>query len=251
MNLAMIDLLDTKSNAVNAIMAIDLETKKVVRQNQLSADYFYQREGATDLKKLFGEDTDKDEFIQGVLVELEDNDKAVISGTTVQGKTGDEVECHLTFSYLNDEYSHLLLKVHPIIDNKPYYMEKFIETRTRPAFTLNVKDNLSINQANDVFYKSFACNEESLKIIYRNMFVNLLAQDSRQDYEKQILDAIDENHYAIVEIPIKTARGETLWLYFNKRKLRPVEDKENPSLFCLLVSREDTLADIDNPFDNG
>lgn len=249
MNLAMLDILDKNTNAVNAILAIDLSSLKVVRQNALATEYFHQKDGGTHLKRLLGKDTKVSEFMQGVQEELGTQEKAVISDTTVTGKTGEELECHITFSYISDDNTHLFMKIHPIIDNKPYYLERFIHTRSRPAFTLNVNDNLSITQANEVFYKSFACNEESLKIIYRNLFVNLLAQDSRQDYEKQILDAVEEHDYSIVQIPIKTARGEVLWLYFNKKKLKQITEEGHQILFCLLVAQDDSIAEINFPFE--
>ncbi len=251
MNLAMLDLLDgSATNAVNTILAVDVAGKKVVRQTPLATEFFHQQDGHTSLKRLLGKERSLDDFLGEATSLLDTTPKYVISDTTVVGKTGEELDCHITCSYITDEKKHLFLKIRPIIDNRPYYLQRFIHTRSRPAFTLDVKDNLSITVANDVFYKSFACNEESLKIIYRNLFVNLLAQDSRKDYEKQILEAVEEHEAFIVEIPIKTARGETKWLYFNKTKLKQVSEEGNPCLFCLLVDPEETIEELDRPFVN-
>lgn len=245
-----LDSLQKTYNAINAIIVVDIETRRAVMANDLALQYFSEKDDIISMQTVLGRDINIEAMFADIVTDLETNLHSVRENTTTVGAMGDDLECDLVFTYATPDKKQLFMKVHPIIDNKPYYLEKFIETRSRPAFTLNVHENLTVNFGNEKFYKSFACNKTSMKLRYKNYFGNLLAEELRQDYEATIHSAIKDQECARLDIPVQTAMGEVLWFYFDKKRLRQVESDPNNNLFCLLVSKDDTTEDLNNPFDN-
>lgn len=250
MDWKVLDALDITANAINALMVVDIESRRVLMSNALGMEYFSRKDNLISLQSTLGIDTDVGELFQSVTEALEDNLQTSLDGTSVVLKDGEELDCNIVFTFATPEKKHLFMKVHPLVDNKPYYLEKFVESRRRPAFTLNVSENLTVNHGNPGFYKCFACNKTSMKLRYKNYFGNLLAEDMRQDYEAKIYEAIKEQPSGILDIPVQTALGEVLYFYFDTERLKQVESDSNRNLFCLLVSKDDTEADLCNPFEN-
>lgn len=249
MNLSMLDILNQNANAVNAILAVDIEKQTVVGENQLAKEYFSAKEGATDFVRLLGPATNSDEFVRKVREALKRRDKVQITGAHVMGKTGEKLECDMTFSYITPENTHVFMKIRPKIDNKPYYLEKFIETRRRPAFTLNLHEDLTINYGNEAFFQAFACTKDTMKSKYNSLFANLLSQESKDQDVKTIRQAVEDQSSGILdEVSLQTARGDRLWFYYNKNKLKQVENDSKRNLFCLLVDSEATLEELEDPF---
>lgn len=244
------DAFESKASAINAIMVVDVESRRVVMSNSLGIDYFSKRDNLISLQGTLGLDTDVNDLFQSVVEDLGDNLQSILEETTVVDKFGEEVECNIVFTFATPDQKLLFMKVHPIIDNKPYYLEKFIESRRRPAFTLNVNENLTVNHGNPDFYKCFACNKTSMKLRYKNYFGNLLSEDMRMDYEAKIHEAVKDKPSGILDIPVQTAMGEVLYFYFDTQRLKQVETDCLRNLFCLLVSKEDTEADLCNPFES-
>lgn len=247
------DALESKSNklnAINAIMAIEVNNRRVIMTNTLAQKYFSKEDNPINLRRVFGDDMDLQEVFDAISKELENNIETELEKIDLFGKSGEKMNCAVEFTYATPDKKFLFMKIHPIIDNRPYYMERFIETRTRPAFTLNVNENLTVTFGNELFYQSFACNKTSMKLRYKNFFGNLLAKENRKDYEQLIHESIKTERAARLEIPVQTARGEMLWFYFDTLRLRQLEDDCRNNLFCLLVSKEDTLEQLSNPFHN-
>lgn len=250
MNLSMLNTLEKSVNSINAIVALELATKKVVAENQLAQEYFASIQGATDFVRLLGPATNSDEFVRKIKEALKRREKVQITGAHVMGKTGERLECDMTFSYITPEHTHVFMKVRPKIDNKPYYMEKFVETRRRPAFTLNFHDDVKVNYGNEIFFQSFACTKETMGSKYNNLFSNLLSTHSREEDLATLRRAVREGTSGILDdVSLQTARGDRLWVYFNKNKLKQVEPDTYKNLFCLLVDSETTEEELENPFD--
>lgn len=249
MNWTVLDALNTKHNAINAIMVVELSTRRVVMSNALADEYFFSHNDVISLQKLFGRDTDLEDLFQSVAEAVDAENIAIVDDVTAEGKTGDDLDCRITFTYATPSKKFLFMKVHPVINNRPYYLEKFIETRKRPCFTLSLEENLTVNHGNPAFYKAFACNKTSMKLRYKNYFGNLLAEEFRQEYEALIFQAVDRSPQGRLEIPVQTAQGEALWFYYDTLRLRQVEEDFHKNLFCLLVRKEETHETLTNPFD--
>lgn len=251
MNWSNIDAFETThAKGINAIMVVDISSKRVVMSNGLSLEYFSQKDDVISLQKILGRDTDLANFFSAITDELSRNLHAVKEAHSVQDKEGEDIFCNLVFTYATPAKQHVFMKVHPILDNKPYYLERFIETRSRPSFTLNINENLTVNHGNAKFYQCFACNKTSMKLRYKNLFSNLLADEFRNDYEELILEGVKKNPMGRLEVPVQTALGEVLWFYYDTTRLRQVESDPMNNLFCLLVSKDDSPEDLNNPFDN-
>lgn len=244
MNWKVLDALETKHSAVNGIMVVEIANHSVVMANSLALQYFAGRNDVISLQKTLGRETNLDELFQSVEDDLGENLVTVMEDAVLEGKTGEELDCNISFTYANPDKKHFFVKVRPNIDNRPYFLGKFIESRKHPAFSLNLNANLTINHGNELFYRAFACNKTSMKLRYKNYFGNLLAEDLRQDYEGKIHAAVEESPMGKLEIPVQTAQGETLYFYYDSRRLRQVESDYRNNLFCLLVGKDAKHADL-------
>lgn len=249
MDWSVLDSLSTQHSGISAIMVVEIKTRRVVMSNTLGMQYFSGRDDIISIQKMFGRDTDMADLFQSVTDALDADQIAIVQDVTTEGRAGDEMECRITFTYATPSKKFFFMKVRPVVNNRPYYLEKFIESRKRPCFTLGLQENLTVRQGNPLFYKAFACNKTSMKLRYKNYFGNLLAEEFRQEYEAMIYEAVKGKPFGRLDIPVQTAQGEALWFYYDTTRLVQVEEDFNNNLFCLLVRKDDSQEDLINPFD--
>ncbi len=243
----MLTMLTALEHSTSAFLAIELKTLKIVSQNSVATNLFSSPSSPINLGRLLGGRTSPGKFIAELKENLATTDKFHIDDTTAVNYKGEEFECDIEYGYITYCNQYVYLKVRPVTDTKQYYLEKFIETRTRPAFTLDMKNNMKVTYGNDAFFRCFACDKVSIQLKYESLFERLLAEDGREDYVRDIKTAVAEKSVASLNVPVKTARGDTLYVYFNKEKLKQV-DPEGKHLFCFLATDGDTLEDLDDPF---
>lgn len=243
----MLTMLTALEHSTSAFLAIDLHSYKIVAQNKVATELFSSPKVPMNLGRLLGGRTSIGTFMKEMKEHLKEDDKYHLDNTTAANHKGEEFECDMEYGYITYDNKFVYLKVRPITDTKQYYLEKFVETRTRPAFTLDVKNNLKVTYGNDAFFRCFACDKVSIQLKYQSLFEKLLAEDGREDYVDLIKTSIQKESVAILDVPVKTARGDTLYVYFNKDKLKQV-DPEGKHLFCFLANSGDTLEDLDDPF---
>lgn len=246
MNLEVLNVLE---KSVNAIMAVELPSMKVISDNRVARELFSINKTQIRLSTLFFSLEKAMGIMSQAQEELKTKQKFRIWDTEVMGSDREKIPCDVEFSYVNDSKQHMFLKVRPVLDNKTYYLEKFIETRKRPAFTLSKTGPFIVNLGNEAFYKSFACNKETIHTRYKGEFVRFLHEEGRDDDEKKIRDAMAKSPNGIVDIPIQTAYGDTLWLYYDLQKLKQLEKEIDTLIFCLLVKKTDRVEDLTDPFD--
>lgn len=245
-----LEVLKIMEKSVSAIVAFETSTLKPVSENDRATELLSINGATLRLSTLFFSKEKAEALLLDVKKNLETQDKYRIWDTEVMGNQRKAIPADLEFSYVTPDKTHMFLKVRPILDNKTYYLEKFIETRKRPAFTMNKNGDFIVGIGNDIFYKSFACNKETISTRYKNEFVRFLREDARKDDEEKIRQAIAQQPSGILDIPIQTAYGDTLWFYYDTKKLRQLEKDDTGNLmFCLLVSKEDTIEQLDDPFD--
>lgn len=246
MNLEVLKVLE---KSVNAIMAIEVPSLKVISDNRVARELFSVKSSPIDLSSLFFSAENAKEIMSGVYEKLKTTQKHRIWDTEVMDSDHERIPCDVEFSYVNDDKTHMFLKVRPVLDNKTYYLEKFIETRKRPAFTMSPTGEFIVKLGNESFYKSFACNKETIRTRYNGEFVRFLHEDNRKEEEQKIRDAIAEKPHGILDIPIQTAYGDTMWLYYDTKKLKQLEKEIDSLMFCLLVKKTDKVEDLIDPFD--
>lgn len=246
MNLKMLEALE---NSINAILAIELKSEKVVSQNRQARELLSSKGQPIDLSVLFSSKAKKNTVLNTMYSALQHEDKFRMWDCELMGGDKEIVKSDIEFSFVTSAKTHVFLKVRPIVDNKAFYLEKFIETRKRPAFTLSRFGPLLVGLGNQSFYSSFACNKETIKTKYNSEFVRFLQQEGREETEAEIRSAIEHHSNGILNIPIQTARGESLLFYYDTKKLKQLEKEADSLMFCLLVSKDDTIEDLDDPFD--
>lgn len=246
MNLAVFNILE---NSFNAILGVEVPSFKVVSENRQARELLAIDGAPIRLSTLFFSNDKATARMKEVLKNLEVDDNVQIWDTEVMSRDSEVMACDMEFSYVNSDKTHLFLKVRPILDNKTFYLEKFIETRKRPAFTLSTDGSFHVGLANEAFYKAMACNAVSIETRYKKEFVRFLQEEGRAETEQQIRDAMKANSNGILDIPIQTAYGDVLWFYYDTKKLKQLEKETDSLMFCLLVDRSDTIADLTDPFD--
>lgn len=246
MNLTVFNILE---NSFNAILGVEVPSFKVISENRQARELLAIDGAPIRLSTLFFSNDKANARMKEVLKNLEVDDNVQIWDTEVMSRDREVMACDIEFSYVNSDKTHLFLKVRPILDNKTFYLEKFIETRKRPAFTLSKDGQFHVGLANEAFYKAMACNAVSIETRYKKEFTRFLQEEGRAETQQQILDAMDANSSGILDIPIQTAYGDVLWFYYDTKKLKQLEKETDSLMFCLLVDRSDTIADLTDPFD--
>lgn len=247
MNLNVFKVLD---KSVNAIMVVELPSLKVISENIRAKELVSINDAPIRMSTLFFSVRKAEALMTEVLQKLEYEENVRFWDTEVMGSDRNNMPCDISFSYVNDDKTHIFLKIRPILDNKTYYLEKFIDTRKRPAFTMNRTGEFLVGLGNESFYRAFACNKETIRTRYKSEFVRFLQAEGRKQTEAKIRNAISKSHHGIIDVPIQTAYGDTLFFYYDTKKLRQLEKKEEGNLmFCLLVNPTDTIEDLDDPFD--
>lgn len=246
MNLKMLEALE---NSLSAILAIELKSEKIISENKRARELLSENQKDIDLSVLFFTKVNKNNVFNSMYSSLQHEDKYRIWETEVQGAGQIKIECDVEFSFVTDAKTHVFLKIRPFVDHKSFYLENFIETRKRPAFTMNRVGEYIIGIGNEKFYRAFACNKESIVTKYNSEFKQFLNQEGRSETLEEIRETMSKNSHGIIDVPIQTARGETLYLFYDTKKLRQVEKEAGTLVFCLLVSKTDTVEELTDPFD--
>lgn len=229
----------------NAILTIELDKNILAAGNQLAQNYFGKGGDSFDFSLLLGDSPNASAYVHNLQEQLEGKFTAIVKDTTVKTNDGQELPCDLIFDYLTPDHSVIILRICPHWDQKGFILDKFINSRKHPAFTLDVHQDLRIIRGNKLFYSAFACTEESLLEKYDNQFASMLSEDTWEEDATQIHEALQGDSCGILEIRIQTARGENLYFYYNKEKLKLIQDDWNNNLFCMLVDESYTLEDLE------
>lgn len=239
------DFISEMNRGNNAIVTIDMQENKVLAGNLLAHKMFGRPDKTFDFSKILGEYPDSTGFIQNVRMLLTGTDTAEVQDSFVLGENREKIPCDLTFDVPTADRSVIVLRACPIVDQNRFILETFIQSRKHPAFTLNVYENLKIVHGNDEFYRTFACTVESMAEKYDNQFISMLSEDSMEDDESQIFTALKEKPCGILDVKVQTARGESLYFYYDTEKLKLVEPDWNSNLFCMLVEKDTPLEQLE------
>lgn len=239
------EFINEMNRSGNAVVTIDMHTGKVVAGNKLAHEMFGRPDKTFEFDRLLGECKNSNEFMENMKNHLAEQVTAELKGTHVVDGSGEKIDSDLIFDFLTEDKSHVIIRVCPVTDQKKFLLDTFIESRKHPAFTLNVNDNLRIMRGNKAFYASFACTKESMLEKYDNQFVTMLSEERHKEDETLILEALSEKPFDILDVSIQTARGEKLNLYYNKEKLRLLDEDWNDNLFCMLVEKDTPLEKLE------
>lgn len=225
----------------NAIVTIDLQAGKVLAGNIMAHKLFGRPDKTFDFSKILGDFNSSDTFVQNITNILGPGLTAEVKDTFILGEHKEKIPSDLIFDALTEDKNIVVMRACPIVDQKRFILETFIESRRHPAFTLNVYENLKIVHGNQQFYRTFACDQESMAEKYDNQFISMLSEDRMEDDENQIFTALKEKPCGILDVKIQTARGESLYFYYDTEKLKLVEPDWNSNLFCMLVEKDTPL----------
>lgn len=244
----LLHLLDKEAKSGNPIFLLHGKTGTILAGNQKANELFASQTGNFNLDKMFGKFVamQMNEAVKRIANEIQVR-ISDIEATTEEKKV---LQCNLDFSYATDTRESILMIVKIKEDYRPFFLDTLLKKSKRPTFFMELGEHLTIRNGNDLFYQAFACTRENIGVKYENHFDNFLSKDDREDYVSDIVQAISEKNSAIVDVPLRTARGETLYFYFSKSAVKFLCDRKKPYVYCQLVQQDETLKSVENPFDN-
>lgn len=241
-------LLSVLKHSSNAIVALDIKNGSVLAGNKMAREFFLNEGEQFNFSTMMGGEEEAKALLLNMMGLLEKGDTARLEDQTVYAHTGDEVPCDLLFGNIMQEKGMIFLRFRPVVDNKGFILQTFLDTRKYPAFTLNVYENLRVNLANEAFYKAFATNKEKLEADCQNQFLELLPETNRDDYENLIFKAFSEKTSGLLKVQTQNAWGKNMWLYYDMTRLTLVESDWNANLYCVMaeagITEEDLSAEV-------
>lgn len=246
--LHILEILDTEAPSGNSIFLIETATSTILGGNRQANDLFAWRENVFDLPAIV-----KNVFTVSYIVEqaqllLAQQDIASLDDIEVVTLKGEILKCSVDLIYATEQGEGLLLILKIKEDRRPHYLKMILDKNKRPAFLLRYGDDLLVRDGNDLFFKSFACTRDNIQEKYQNNFELFLSEEERIHYVADIYQHIQQENKGILEVPLRTARGDTLFFYFSKDAIKHLVDDEHCA-FCLLVDQEETLEEIECPYD--
>lgn len=243
-----LDLLDSEAPSGNAIFLLETATAKVFGGNREAIELFQEGTKPFDLKKIFKSVYTVENLIQTGKTMLETEDIAVIKEAEVLCQSGTTYPCVLNLMYATDNQDWLLIFVKIQEDRRPYFLRMLLEGSKRPAFFLEYGEELIVRDGNDAFYKAFACSPENIDEKYQRKFELFIDEEDRASAMSLIYDSIQKESNKIVNVILRTARGDALKFYYSQKTLKHLIDEEETLLYCLLVGLDDTLREVESPF---
>ncbi|MFI3255064.1 MAG: hypothetical protein R3Y63_12140 [Eubacteriales bacterium] len=249
--LKILEILDREAPSGNAIFLFEVDTGKVLGGNLEANDLFSTKHNVFDLKKIFGDSLPMESLMQRITIKLDEQKITSIDDVEVVCKKNEVHRCSLDFTYLTDERKGIIMIVKIKEDFRGIFLEMLLSNSKRPAFLLEyATDDLVIRNGNDTFYQAFVCTRDNIEEKYESRLENLLSEEDRERYMSDILTGIQGGSSGILQVPLRTARGETLLFYYSKKLIKPLIDEEDKCLFCLLVGTGETQEEVECPYDN-
>ncbi|MFI3253693.1 MAG: hypothetical protein R3Y63_05075 [Eubacteriales bacterium] len=177
----------------------------------------------------------------------------MIEDCNLKTQKRDLLPCSLEFTYAKDSKEAILLIVKIKEDHRPHYLNILLNHMKRPAFMMEcagiLEVDLIIRSANDLFYQAFACTKETIGKRYDNHFQEMIHAQGRSEYVIDIVQGVQRSFSGIIDVPVQTANGDKMVLYFSHTIAKPLLEENDNRIFCLLVNPKDTLEEIECPFE--
>lgn len=242
-------ILRVLDHSKNAIFLISTEAVTANGGNDKARKLFGLGTNPVSVESILGSEFSNEGFMEKVIPSLMETEKCLIENAPVTSVAGEAVPCDLDFVLASDDMEYIFLIIRIKEDRRGHYIENLLLKSKEPTFILDYTDELLVRDGNDLFYQSFACSKEDIGDKYEHLFANFLAEETKEEDVQKILEAIPDNSSGILEIPIQTAHGDILFLYYNSKKLKPLVNENERCLYCKLIEQEVTLHKVEYPYD--
>lgn len=242
-------ILRVLDHSKNAIFLVSTETVSANGGNEKAKILFGLGPEQVNLETILGADFSPDKFMDTVIPALMEKDRCLIKNTDVTSSEGEPIPCDLEFVLATDDMEYVFLIVRIKEDRRPVYLDMLLQKSKDPTFILDYSEHLIVKDGNELFYNSFACTKENIDEKYQSLFDNFLAEETKTEYIEKITAAIPENPSGILDIPVKTSHGDTLYFYYNTKKIKPLIEPHEKCVFCKLINPADSLTKVEFPFD--
>ncbi|MFI3253620.1 MAG: hypothetical protein R3Y63_04660 [Eubacteriales bacterium] len=245
-----IELIDETVNTGHPIFLIDAEKGLPVAGNTIANDLFAEYTNKFDFFKIFT----KEMGIQIFMILENFTGYKVLDDCFITTQKRETLPCSLEFIYGKDSKESILLIVKIKEDQRSHFLNIFLNHMKRPAFMMEcvgtTEVDFLIRSANELFYTAFATSKETFGQEYDNHFQNIIHAQEKDDYMNNVIQTVQNSVSGIINVPVQTANGDNKVLYFSHKTAKPLLDKDDNRIFCLLVDPEDTLEEIECTFTN-
>lgn len=242
-------ILRVLDHSKNAIFVIETESSSFIGGNATARKLFDLPKGKVDVGQVFGQAFNGDILMEKVIPDLMESDKSRMDEVDISSVDGEKIPSTMEFVLGSDDMEFIFMILRIQVDRRPIYLDRLFNRSKRPTFMLECQEQLIVSFGNQAFYKAFACTPENIEEKYQNIFDNFLAEETKEEDIARIFEAIAKESSGILDIPVKVATGETLLFYFNYKKLKPLLDEDERCLFCQLVGQDETLEQVEYPYD--
>lgn len=238
----------SEKTATKSILVLNVRSGLVEGSNSIAKEYFLKRGDEVVYEDLFEYIDEGRNIMRLAMGSLESREEITMTNREIITKDKVRVKADLKFMYITPEKNYLLIVIKPEIDNKRYYLERFVDTRRRPAFTYNIND-LTIDYANNLFHRAFATDKVRLVKVHNSKLTNFMSEDYRADFNNTIRDSVNSISSMIIDIPFSTATGKHLSLFYNTETLKGVSERNSGIVYFCMVERGENLKDVSDPFE--
>lgn len=242
-------ILRVLDHSKNAIFLIHTEAGTVSGGNAQAKKLFTTGSGTSTLGAILGGSFTDDFLMDQVVPDLMETGKCFVEDVPVETVTGETIDSALDFVLASDDMEYIFMIIRLKEDRRPFYMQTLLRKSKRPAFILDYGEQLIVKDGNDAFYQSFACSKDDIEEKYESLFDHFLAEETKTEDVDRIFDGISGKESDILDIHVKTSHGDTLFFYYNTKKLLPLLDPHEKCMFCQLVAQDDTLEHVEYPYD--
>ncbi|MFI3250666.1 MAG: hypothetical protein R3Y07_06860 [Eubacteriales bacterium] len=237
-----------EKTATKSIMVFNIRSSQIEASNSIAKDYFKRSGDEVVFSDLFEFKEEGRNALRLAMNSLTSRDEVILTNRMVVTKEGMQLKSDIKFMYLTPERDQLLITIKPEIDNRRYYLERFIDSRRRPALTYDI-NNLKVDYANILFYRAFACDKVRIVTMYDSRLTNFMREDYRADFENTIKDSVHSIDSMLLDIPFSTSNGKTLNLYYNTKTLKDVTERDSGLIYFCLAEKHESVKALCDPFE--
>lgn len=242
-------ILRVLDHSKNGIFLIHTEAGTVSGGNATAKKLFPASKGKSSLSEILGGAFTDEFLMERVVPDLMETGKCFVDNTQVTTTTGETLQTELDFVLATDDMEYIFMIIRLKEDRRPFYLQTLLRKSKHPAFLLDYGERFTVREGNTEFYNAFACTKDNIEEKYQSLFDNFLPEETREEDVLRIFSALAEKESDILDIHVQTSHGETLFFYYNVKKLRPLIDSDERCMFCLLVGKEETLENVEYPYD--
>lgn len=126
---------------------------------------------------------------------------------------GEEQMGDLLVGFWNNEKTQFYLEFMPKLDNRELFLKNLVDQACKPMFLASLDEGLKVFYGNDLFFRTFAKNEEEFTSFYHSNFIETVVDIEKESFMKEIRRTLSNHSEFHQDIQISTVSGGKKWFY--------------------------------------